>query len=214
MTALLPNAVFIGFTGTPLLKARAWLKARWGTMQKVLSSQLRLRKIADDIQLDMEVRDRLQSGRGNAMLVAGSVYEACKFYELFAKTPLAGMCAIVTSYAPTAASSKGEGSGEGATDALEKYNIYRQMLADWFDEPPEQAVNRAEDFEKAVKKKFIEEPGQMRLLIVVDKLLGRRHSTRQPSARSTTTSATTRRSLCEWTMPCAPPARTPGAATA
>ena len=36
---------------------------------------------------------------------------------------------------------------------------------------PEQAVNRVEEFEKAVKKKFIEEPGQMKLLIVVDKLL-------------------------------------------
>src|SRR5690606_38777228 len=50
-------------------------------------------------------------------------------------------------------------------------NIYRQMLADWFNEPPEVAVNKIEDFELAVKKKFIEEPGQMKLLIVVDKLL-------------------------------------------
>jgi hypothetical protein len=33
------------------------------------------------------------------------------------------------------------------------------------------ALNRAEEFELAVKKKFIEEPGQMKLLIVVDKLL-------------------------------------------
>ena len=45
------------------------------------------------------------------------------------------------------------------------------MLADWFNEAPEKAVNRVEEFEKAVKKKFIEEPGQMKLLIVVDKLL-------------------------------------------
>jgi type I restriction enzyme R subunit len=45
------------------------------------------------------------------------------------------------------------------------------MLADWFNEEPEKAVNRAEEFEKAVKKKFVEEPGQMKLLIVVDKLL-------------------------------------------
>jgi type I restriction enzyme R subunit len=45
------------------------------------------------------------------------------------------------------------------------------MLADWFGEPPEQAVNKVEAFEKAVKKKFIDEPGQMKLLIVVDKLL-------------------------------------------
>ena len=45
------------------------------------------------------------------------------------------------------------------------------MLADWFNEPPETAVNKVEEFEKEVKKKFIDEPGQMKLLIVVDKLL-------------------------------------------
>lgn len=233
MESILPSAVFIGFTGTPLLKAdkkksievfgryihtykfneavkdgvvldlryeardidqsitsqkkidqwfeartqgltplaKAQLKARWGTMQKVLSSQSRLQKIVADILLDMETRDRLKSGHGNAMLVAGSIYEACKFYELFAKTPLAGHCAIVTSYVPRTADIKGEESGEGATDALEKYAIYRQMLADWFDESPEQAITKVDAFEQAVKKKFIEEPGQMKLLIVVDKLL-------------------------------------------
>ncbi|NMO14523.1 type I restriction endonuclease subunit R [Pyxidicoccus fallax] len=233
MTTILQDAVFIGFTGTPLLKAdkkksvevfgryihtykfdeavkdgvvldlryeardidqsitspakvdkwfeartqgltplaKAQLKQRWGTMQKVLSSQSRLQKIVADILLDMETRDRLKSGRGNALLVAGSIFEACRFYELFSKTPLGGKCAIVTSYAPRTADIKGEESGEGATDALEKYNIYRQMLADWFNESPETAVNKVEAFEKAVKKKFIDEPGQMKLLIVVDKLL-------------------------------------------
>jgi hypothetical protein len=45
------------------------------------------------------------------------------------------------------------------------------MLADWFNEPPETAVKKADVFEKQVKKKFIDEPGQMKLLIVVDKLL-------------------------------------------
>jgi type I restriction enzyme R subunit len=119
----------------------------------------------------METKDRLMSGRGNAMLVAGSIYEACKLFELFAKTPLKGKCAIVTSYTPNIADTKGEESGEGATETLDKYEIYRQMLADWFNEPPETAVNKAAAFEKAVKKKFIDEPGQMKLLIVVDKLL-------------------------------------------
>ena len=233
MKALLPDAVFIGFTGTPLLKkdkkksieifggyihtykfdeavrdgvvldlryeardidqnissqrkidewfelktkgltplARAQLKSRWGTMQKVLSSQSRLEMIVSDILMDMARDDRLLSGRGNAMLVAGSIYEACKFYELFSKKLPPGQCAIVTSYVPKAADIKGEETGEGATDALEKYSIYRQMLADWFNETPETAVNKVEAFEKAVKKKFIEEPGQMKLLIVVDKLL-------------------------------------------
>jgi type I restriction enzyme R subunit len=233
MNAVLPNAVFIGFTGTPLLKAdkqksievfgpyihtykfneavedgvvldlryeardidqsitsqkkidqwfevktkgltdlaRAQLKRRWGTMQKVLSSQDRLEKIVDDILMDMEVRDRLKSGRGNAMLISGSIYQACKLYELFSQTDLAGKCAIVTSYRPTAAALKGEESGEGVTERLRQYSIYQQMLAGWFNEAPEEAVKRVEEFEKEVKKKFVDEPGQMKLLIVVDKLL-------------------------------------------
>jgi type I restriction enzyme R subunit len=233
MKGILPGAVFIGFTGTPLLKAdkkksievfgryihtykfdeavkdgvildlryeardidqnltsqakvdqwfeaktkgltalaKAQLKKRWGTMQKVLSSRSRLEKIVGDIMMDMATRDRLVSGRGNALLVSGSIYEACKFYELFNKTDLKGKCAIVTSYGPTTADIKGEESGEGETDNIEKYNIYRQMLADWFNEPPETAVNKVAVFEKEAKKKFIKEPGQLKLLIVVDKLL-------------------------------------------
>jgi type I restriction enzyme R subunit len=233
MKSILPGAVFIGFTGTPLLKAdkqrsievfgryihtykfdeavadgvvldlryeardidqnltsqkkidqwfeaktkgltdlaKAQLKQRWGTMQKVLSSKSRLEKIAADILMDMGTRDRLVSGRGNALLVSGSIYEACKFYELFSKTDLKDRCAIVTSYAPSPADIKGEESGAGDTDNVEKYSTYRQMLADWFNEPAEAAVKKAAAFEKAVKKKFIEEPGQMKLLIVVDKLL-------------------------------------------
>lgn len=66
---------------------------------------------------------------------------------------------------------KGEESGEGITEKIRQYDIYKKMLAEWFDEAPETAVNKAEQFEKEVKKKFIEEPGQMKLLIVVDKLL-------------------------------------------
>jgi len=233
MKAILPGAVFIGFTGTPLLKAdkkksievfghyihtyrfdeavkdgvvldlryeardidqhitsqakidqwfeaktrgltdlaKAQLKQRWGTMQKVLSSHSRLELIVDDILLDMETRDRLKSGRGNAMLVSGSVYQACKLYEMFAAKGLGGKCAIVTSYRPLISNVKGEDSGEGETEKLQKYDIYKQMLADWFNEPSETAVNRTEEFEKAVKEKFIKEPGQMKLVIVVDKLL-------------------------------------------
>lgn len=233
MKRIIPDAVFIGFTGTPLLKknkkksievfggyihtykyheavkdgvvldlryeardidqritsqtkidqwfdaktrglmdlAKLELKRRWGTLQKVLSSKSRLGQIVNDILLDMELRDRLKSDRGNAMLISGSIYEACKFYELFTKTPLHGKCAIVTSYRPSIADTKLEDSGEGSTEKLEQYELYQQMLADWFREAPETAVNKAEEFEKQVKKKFIDEPGQMKLLIVVDKLL-------------------------------------------
>jgi type I restriction enzyme R subunit len=233
MKALLPSAVFIGFTGTPLLKAdkrksieifgryihtykfdqavregvvldlryeardvdqsitsqkkiddwfeaktkglndlaKAQLKQKWGTMQRVLSSKSRLQMIVADIMMDMNTRPRLADGHGNAMLVAGSIYEACKYFELFDQTELKGKCAVVSSYVPKVADSKGETTGEGETDTLAKYGIYRQMLADWFNEPAETAINKADKFELAVKKKFVDEPGQMKLLIVVDKLL-------------------------------------------
>lgn len=233
MKAILPNAMFIGFTGTPLLKddkkrsietfgpyihtykfdeavkdkvvldlryeardidqniksqkkidewfetktkgitdlAKAQLKARWGTLQKVLSCKERLEMIVNDILIDMNTKPRLMDGRGNAMLVAGSIFEACRFYELFSKTELKGKCAIVTSYTPSINDTKGETTGEGDTDNLRKYEIYQKMLAEWFNEPPEIAVNKSEEFETQVKKKFIDEPGQMKLLIVVNKLL-------------------------------------------
>lgn len=151
--------------------ARAQLKQRWGTMQKVLSSHDRLKKIVDDILLDMEIRDRLKSGHGNALLVSGSIYSACRFFEMFQNTDLAGKCAIITSYKPAPADIKGEDSGEGLTEKLRQYEIYRKMLADHFDEPEDTAMYKVDQFEQEVKKRFIKEPGQMKLLIVVDKLL-------------------------------------------
>lgn len=151
--------------------AKAQLKARWGTMQTVLSSRSRLEKIVADILLDMDTRDRLMSGRGNAMLVTSSIYEACKCYELFRATDLEGRCAIVTSYRPSSADLRGEFSGEGVTERLAQYGTYRAMLARWFDLPEDEAIRKIEEFEVAVKRKFVDEPGQMRLLIVVDKLL-------------------------------------------
>ena len=105
------------------------------------------------------------------MLACSSVYQACKAYDMFSQTDLAGKVAIVTSFQPTVASIKGEETGAGLTEKLSKYDIYRKMLSDYFEQPQDQACSRVEEFEKEVKKRFIKEPGQMRLLIVVDKLL-------------------------------------------
>ena len=233
MKELLPEAMLIGFTGTPLLKddkqrsiktfgpyihtykydeavgdgvvldlryearnidqnitsqakidqwfelktrgltdvAKAQLKQRWGTMQKVLSARDRLEKIVADILIDMETRDRLKSGRGNAMLVSGSIYSACRFFEMFQQTDMAHKCAIVTSYKPAPADIKGEETGEGLTEKLRQYGIYRKMLGEHFNEPEDTAMYKVERFEQEVKKRFIDEPGHMKLLIVVDKLL-------------------------------------------
>lgn len=232
MIGFLPNALFIGFTGTPLLKAdkqtsmevfgkyihtykfdeavsdkvvldlryeardieqkitslekidewfdlkthgltdfaKTELKQKWGTLKKVFSSKSRLEKIVMDIMLDMEKKERLQNGRGNAMLISDSIYNACRFYELFKNAGLKN-CAIVTSFVPTHADIKGEETGEGHTEKLQRFEIYRKMLADYFNEDLDTAINKVEQFEKEVKTKFVEEPAQMKLLIVVNKLL-------------------------------------------
>ena len=233
MKTLLPNAMLIGFTGTPLLKsdkqrsietfgtyihtykydeavedsvvldlryeardidqnlasqeaidqwferktsgltdtAKARLRQRWITMQNVLSSRERLGKIVADIVLDMTERDRLKNGRGNAMLVADSIFSACRFFQLFEETPLKGKCAIVTSYRPSADTVAREETGEGLTDRQTEYYVYRQMLAQHFDEPENTAMHKADRFEREVKELFIKKPEKMKLLIVVDKLL-------------------------------------------
>ena len=151
--------------------AKAQLKQRWGTMQKVMSSRGRLEKIVADIQFDMETRDRLKSGRGNALLVSNSIYSACRLFDIFQRTDLAGKCAIITSYKPAVSDIKGEVSGEGLTEKLRQYDIYRKMLAAHFNAPEDVAMHKVEQFEQEVKKRFVEEPRRMKLLIVVDKLL-------------------------------------------
>lgn len=151
--------------------AKAKLKRRWGTLQKLFSSRSRLEVIVSDIVMDFNTRPRLLSGRGNAILAAGSVFEACRYYELFAKTELKGKVAIVTSYDPSPAAIKGEEVGEGETESLEKNATYRRMLADWFHTDEDAAVARVAEFETQAKRRFIDDPGQMKLLIVVDKLL-------------------------------------------
>ncbi|WP_446831880.1 type I restriction endonuclease subunit R [Candidatus Foliamicus sp.] len=158
-------------TGALTDLAKAQLKQRWGTMRSVLSSQDRLQKIVAEIVFDMETCDRLKSGRGNALLVSESIYSACRLYEMFQKTALAEKCAVVTSYRPAPANIKGEETGEGLTEELRKHDIYRKMLAAHFDESEDSAMHKIERFEQEVKKRFVEEPGQMKLLIVVDKLL-------------------------------------------
>ena len=151
--------------------ARAQLRQRWGTMRNVTSSLDRIRKIVADMVLDMETRDRLKSGRGNAMLVADSVLSACRIFDAFRETDLKDRCAIVTSYHPMPRNIKGEETGEGSTENLLKYSVYRRMLAEYFDEPEDKAMHKVQQFEQEVKERFVNEPGQMKLLIVVDKLL-------------------------------------------
>ncbi len=232
MKSLLPNAIFIGFSGTPLLKqdkktsqevfgnyihcykfneavsdkvvldlnyearsvdqyvssptkldeyfelktqglndiAKAELKKKWVNLQKVFSTKDRLEHIVQDIVLDMAKLPRLSNGKGNAMLVAESVYNACRYFELFLETELKDKVAVITSYEPNIADLKDCGSNEG--EESYQYRIYRTMLQNFFNETDEKkALNKIKEFEEKVKRRFINEPFRMKLLIVVDKLL-------------------------------------------
>ena len=106
------------------------------------------------------------------MLVSSSIYQACKFYEMFCQTEPQGQ---VSPSSPATsrirATSPRRTPARAQNERLRQYEIYRQMLADYFDEPADKAMNKVELFEEQVKEKFVDEPGQMRLLIVVDKLL-------------------------------------------
>ena len=141
--------------------ARAALKERWAKMEKLFSSEDRIKRIVADICQDMSTKRALSGGYGNAMLVADSIYQACRYWEVFQTTELKGHCAVVTSYDASTASVKDEYQGDGETEDLTKYEIYQQMIGEL----------TAEQFEARAKEEFVNHPGDMKLLIVVDKLL-------------------------------------------
>ena len=235
MQAIMPEAIFIGFTGTPLLKkdkktsievfgtyihsykyneavrdgvvldlryeyrdipqditvhdridqwfdvktrtlssrAKAKLKEKWASMQKIYSSRSRLERVAWDIIQDFDLKPRLMDGNGNAILVADSIYSACKYYEIFQQRGFK-KCAIISSYTPQAGDLRTHTvSADEETETFEKYEIYLRMLGLDPDNLPEKVSiqKKVEEFEKEAKEKFINEPANMKLLIVVDKLL-------------------------------------------
>ena len=104
---------------------KAALREQWGTMQHVLSSKSRMDRVVADIVFDFGVKPRLSNDRGNAMLVVSSIYEACKYFELFQKTAFKGKCAVITSYNPQAKDITTEDTGANTeTDKEYIYNVY------------------------------------------------------------------------------------------
>ena len=142
-------------------RARTQLKQSWTSINKLYSSKKRLEKIVGDIIFDMSLKPRLKNDRGTAMLVANSIYEACRYWDIFTSSGF-NRCAVVTSFEPTAASVRTAASDPNQESEEEyKKSVYERMLAG----------KRIEDFEKEAKEQFINEPANMKLLIVVDKLL-------------------------------------------
>ena len=154
-------------------KAVAALKQKWATMQQLYSSKDRLEKIALDIIFDFETKQRLCDGRGNALLVAGSIAEACRYYEIFQDKNFKN-CAIVSSYKPNRSELRTDFSSTTEdSENWKKQKAYLKMLGYNPDVSVEDDdfYKKIEAFEKRVKDMFIEEPANMQLLIVVDKLL-------------------------------------------
>lgn len=154
-------------------RAKAKLKEKWANMQKIYSSRSRLERVAWDIIQDFDLKARLMDGNGNAILVADRIYTACKYYEIFQQRGFR-QCAIISSYTPQAGDLRTDTvSLDEDTEKYEKYDIYLRMLGLDPDHLPEKLSiqKRVEDFETEAKEKFINEPANMKLLIVVDKLL-------------------------------------------
>lgn len=236
MKRLLPNATFIGFTGTPLMKnnkantlkkfgkyihtykfdqavrdkvvvdlcyesrnveqfiqnkdkidewfenkteglndfAKEKLKERWANLQKLTSSKDRLEEVAKDIIFDFEKIPRLYEGKGTAILIADSIYEGCRYWEIFQMLGF-NKCALISSFTPNIGFIKGEEDGEFTLSEKQKiYEVYTKM---WNKEKYPKLRSESEHdsheqcFEDDAIYNFINNPSEMKLLIVVNKLL-------------------------------------------
>ena len=147
----------------------AELKKKWGTMQSVLSSRSRMEKIVTDIIFDFSTKRLLKSSSNNAILVANSIYEACEYYKLFQKTAFKDKCAVVTSYNPHSNDVSKEDTGANTETEKEAiYNLYEEILKEVV---PQGNKSKTETYEDWAKNKFKTERANMKILIVVSKLL-------------------------------------------
>ena len=139
---------------------KAVLRKHWATMERLMSAGERKQRIIADIIEDFSLKPRLNNDRGTAILVTGSIYDACHYYRLFQNTPFGPHCGIITSYEPNQNAISREPAN---SNERYKYDTYKQhVLKD---------RQTTKQCEKEAKRRFIEEPAQMKLLIVVSKLL-------------------------------------------
>lgn len=144
-------------------KAKEQIQKRWGIMQNLFSSKDRVNRIVAQIYKDFTMIPYLREGWGNAMLVADSIYQAYRFWEVFENNGyFKGKTAVISSYAGEDPALSDGYSGELKTEAEFKYEMFNKMVGQG---------RTAEQFEAYAKKEFIDHPGNMKVIIVVDKLL-------------------------------------------
>jgi type I restriction enzyme R subunit len=222
MKRWLKNALFIGFTGTPLLKSdkittretfgsyihtykfheavadkvvldlkyeardvpqrittpeaieayfekktkalnnfqKAIIRERWATLEELMSAEERKARIAASIIHDFDTKPRLNDDRGTAILVAASIYDACHYFRIFQTKTFGQYCGIITSFEPNHNAISREPAN---SDERYKFDTYtRHVLKDG---------QTTKIYEEEAKRRFIKEPANLKLLIVVSKLL-------------------------------------------
>lgn len=139
---------------------KAVLRKRWATMEELMSAGERKQRIIATIIEDFSLKQRLNNNRGTAILVAASIYDACHYFRLFQNTNFGPFCGIVTSYEPNATAISKESAN---SDERYKFDTYTLHVL--------KNGQTTKQYEDAIKKRFIEEPANCKLLIVVSKLL-------------------------------------------
>jgi type I restriction enzyme R subunit len=129
-------------------------------MEELMSSSERKQKIIFSIIHDFNTKPRLNNDRGTAILVAASIYDACHYFRLFQNTPLGEQCGIITSYEP-----------QPSAIVLEPPNSDERYKFDTYTKHVLKNGQTTKAYEDMVKERFIKEPANLKLLIVVSKLL-------------------------------------------
>jgi type I restriction enzyme R subunit len=139
---------------------KAIIRRRWATMEELMSAEERKARIAASIIHDFDTKPRLNDDRGTAILVAASIYDACHYYRIFQNKPFGEYCGVITSFEPNHNAISREPAN---SDERYKFDTYTKYVL--------KNGQTTKAYEDEAKRRFIEEPANMKLLIVVSKLL-------------------------------------------
>jgi len=139
---------------------KAIIRKRWATMKELMSAEERKARIAASIIHDFDTKPRLNDDRGTAILVAANIYDACHYYRIFQNKPFGEYCGVITSFEPNHNAISREPAN---SDERYKFDTYTKHVL--------KSGQTTKAYEDEAKRRFIEEPANMKLLIVVSKLL-------------------------------------------
>ncbi len=139
---------------------KAALRKRWATLEELMSAKERKERIIASIIEDFSLKARLNNDRGTAILVAASIYDACHYFRLFQQTSFGKYCGVITSFEPNHNAISREAPD---SDERYKYDTYTDYVLKGF--------QSTKQYEDEMKRRFKEEPANLKLLIVVSKLL-------------------------------------------